>query len=81
MLDFLPNKTFYDTGIDIPAGEVKNHARFGYFFTLRESRRTPYPALQRIHSRRLRLTVKPRTGDCPGDYLPYWVENEVPIGV
>lgn len=21
------------------------------------------------------------TGDCPGDYLPYLVKNEVPIGV
>jgi tRNA 2-thiouridine synthesizing protein D len=21
------------------------------------------------------------TGDCPGDYLPYLVENEIPIGV
>ena len=27
------------------------------------------------------LTVKTRTGDCPGDYLPYLVEKEVPIGV
>ncbi len=27
------------------------------------------------------FTVKTRTGDCPNDYLPYLVENEVPIGV
>jgi len=27
------------------------------------------------------LTVKSKTGDCPKDYLPYLVENEVPIGV
>ncbi len=27
------------------------------------------------------LTVKTITGDCPNDYLPYLVENEVPIGV
>jgi tRNA 2-thiouridine synthesizing protein D len=27
------------------------------------------------------LTVKTRTGDCPNDYLPFLVENEVPIGV
>jgi tRNA 2-thiouridine synthesizing protein D len=27
------------------------------------------------------LDVKTATGDCPNDYLPYLVENEVPIGV
>jgi sulfur relay (sulfurtransferase) complex TusBCD TusD component (DsrE family) len=27
------------------------------------------------------LTQKTTTGDCPGDYLPYLVENEVQIGV
>ena len=27
------------------------------------------------------LTVKATTGDAPEDYLPYLVENEVPIGV
>jgi tRNA 2-thiouridine synthesizing protein D len=27
------------------------------------------------------LSIKTGTGDCPGDYLPYLVENEVPIGV
>ena len=27
------------------------------------------------------LDVKTPTGDCPNDYLPYLVENEVPIGV
>lgn len=27
------------------------------------------------------FSVKTGTGDCPGDYLPYLVENEVPIGV
>jgi tRNA 2-thiouridine synthesizing protein D len=27
------------------------------------------------------LTVKTLTGDCPDDYLPYLVENEIPIGV
>jgi len=27
------------------------------------------------------LTVKTITGDCPNDYLPYLVENEVPVGV
>jgi tRNA 2-thiouridine synthesizing protein D len=27
------------------------------------------------------LSVKTTTGDCPNDYLPYLVENEVPIGV
>ncbi len=27
------------------------------------------------------MTVKTATGDCPNDYLPYLVENEVPIGV
>lgn len=27
------------------------------------------------------LTLKTGTGDCPQDYLPYLVENEVPIGV
>ena len=26
-------------------------------------------------------TQKTATGDCPNDYLPYLVENEVPIGV
>ena len=27
------------------------------------------------------LKVKTPTGDCPDDYLPYLVENRVPIGV
>ncbi len=27
------------------------------------------------------FTVKTLSGDCPNDYLPYLVENEVPIGV
>ena len=27
------------------------------------------------------LTIATATGDCPGDYLPYLVENEVPIGI
>ena len=27
------------------------------------------------------MTEKTTTGDCPKDYLPYLVENEVPIGV
>ncbi len=27
------------------------------------------------------LTVKTTTGDCPNDYLPYLVENEVEVGV
>jgi tRNA 2-thiouridine synthesizing protein D len=27
------------------------------------------------------LTQKTVTGDCPNDYLPYLVENEVPIGI
>ena len=27
------------------------------------------------------LNVKAGTGDCPNDYLPYLVENKVPIGV
>jgi len=27
------------------------------------------------------LNIKTYTGDCPNDYLPYLVENEVPIGV
>ena len=27
------------------------------------------------------LNLKTATGDCPNDYLPYLVENEVPIGV
>ena len=27
------------------------------------------------------LTIKTPTGDCPNDYLPYLVENQVPIGV
>ena len=27
------------------------------------------------------MTVKTPTGDCPKDYLPYLVENEIPIGV
>jgi hypothetical protein len=27
------------------------------------------------------LDLKTPTGDCPNDYLPYLVENEVPIGV
>lgn len=27
------------------------------------------------------LSLKTDTGDCPGDYLPYLVENEVEIGI
>jgi len=27
------------------------------------------------------FTQKATTGDCPNDYLPYLVENQVPIGV
>ncbi len=27
------------------------------------------------------FTQKTGTGDCPNDYLPFLVENEVPIGV
>jgi tRNA 2-thiouridine synthesizing protein D len=27
------------------------------------------------------LDIKTPTGDCPNDYLPYLVENEIPIGV
>jgi tRNA 2-thiouridine synthesizing protein D len=27
------------------------------------------------------FSAKAKTGDCPKDYLPYLVENEVPIGV
>lgn len=27
------------------------------------------------------LNAKTATGDCPNDYLPYLVENQVPIGV
>lgn len=27
------------------------------------------------------LSVKTKTGDCPKDYLPYLLENEVVIGV
>jgi tRNA 2-thiouridine synthesizing protein D len=27
------------------------------------------------------LKVKTATGDCPNDYLPYLVDNEIPIGV
>lgn len=27
------------------------------------------------------MDEKTGTGDCPGDYLPYLVENEIPIGV
>ena len=27
------------------------------------------------------FTAKTITGDCPNDYLPYLVENEIPIGV
>ena len=27
------------------------------------------------------FTIKTPTGDCPDDYLPYLVENDVPIGV
>ena len=27
------------------------------------------------------LNVNTTTGDCPNDYLPYLVENQVPIGV
>ncbi len=26
-------------------------------------------------------SVKTVTGDCPNDYLPYLVENEVPVGI
>jgi len=27
------------------------------------------------------FNLKTATGDCPNDYLPYLVENQVPIGV
>ena len=27
------------------------------------------------------FTIKTTTGDCPNDYLPYLVENKIPIGV
>ena len=27
------------------------------------------------------LDIKTLTGDCPNDYLPYLVENQIPIGV
>lgn len=27
------------------------------------------------------MKIKTVTGDCPDDYLPYLVENEVPVGV
>ena len=27
------------------------------------------------------LNIKTVTGDCPNDYLPYIVDNEIPIGV
>ena len=27
------------------------------------------------------LTIKTATGDCPNDYLPHLVDNEIPIGV
>lgn len=27
------------------------------------------------------LTTNTPTGDCPNDYLPYLVDNEVPVGV
>ena len=27
------------------------------------------------------FNLKTDTGDCPSDYLPYLVENEIPIGV
>lgn len=27
------------------------------------------------------LNAKTATGDCPNDYLPYLVENQIPIGV
>jgi sulfur relay (sulfurtransferase) complex TusBCD TusD component (DsrE family) len=27
------------------------------------------------------MTQRTTTGDCPNDYLPYLVENEIPIGV
>jgi len=27
------------------------------------------------------LAVNTPTGDCPNDYLPYLVDNEIPIGV
>ena len=26
-------------------------------------------------------TIKTPTGDCPNDYLPYLVDNDIPIGV
>ena len=26
-------------------------------------------------------STKTKTGDCPNDYLPYLVENEVPVGI
>jgi len=32
-------------------------------------------------STRADLNEKTATGDCPNDYLPYLVENEVPVGV
>ncbi len=28
-----------------------------------------------------KLNIPTPTGDCPNDYLPYLVENQVPIGV
>ena len=27
------------------------------------------------------FNIKTPTGDCPNDYLPYLVDNEIPIGV
>ncbi len=27
------------------------------------------------------FTIKTTTGDCPNDYLPYLIENKIPIGV
>ena len=27
------------------------------------------------------MNIKTVTGDCPNDYLPYLIDNEVPIGV
>ena len=27
------------------------------------------------------MNIKTVTGDCPNDYLPYLVDNEIPVGV
>ncbi len=27
------------------------------------------------------LSIKTPTGDCPNDYLPYLVDNQIPVGV